>query len=67
MISCKQAVLNSKGEFKFGHLAPAAPGLARVFKTQASQAHVTRVECNLLPCKRVCVALQETVETLYEK
>ena len=33
--------------------------------TQASQAHVTRVECS--SHKRVSVALQATVETLYEK
>ena len=34
---------------------------------QASQAHVMRVECNLLSHKRVGVVLQATVKTLYEK
>ena len=39
----------------------------KLIKTQLSKAHVMRVECNLLPHKRVGVTLQATVEKLYEK
>ena len=37
------------------------------FLSQMSQAHVTRVESDLLSHKRVGVELQVSVETLYEK
>jgi len=36
-------------------------------RSHESQAHITRVECNLLSDKRVSVMLQVIAERLYEK